>query len=113
METFWVVAILISHPSEAHVIDGYSARGHYATKVECFVHAGELALDFVHQQFVATRCEARLGHAPIKMDEKSVVHRSIAAAFSRRRPPLARAKMRARSSSARADRNANPCRAAW
>ena len=78
METFWVVAILISHPSEAHVIDGYSARGHYATKVECFVHAGELALDFVHEQFVATRCEARLGHAPIKMDEKSVVHRSIA-----------------------------------
>jgi hypothetical protein len=75
---FGVVVILISHPSKAHVIDGYSARGHYATKVECFVHAGELALDFVHQQFVATRCEARLGHAPIKMDEKSVVHRSIA-----------------------------------
>jgi hypothetical protein len=61
MEIFWAVVFIISSPAETHVIRGYGDKGHYATKEECLAAAGEEALDFVHQMYVATRCEPRLG----------------------------------------------------
>jgi hypothetical protein len=61
METFWVVVILISSPVDTHVMT--ERRRHYASEQECLVAAGETALIYAHQMYVAAKCEARLGAA--------------------------------------------------
>jgi hypothetical protein len=71
MEVFWVVVVLWAGPGETHEM--YGARGHYPTKEACLVAAGEEALKFVHQMYVATRCEARLGPAVPHGPPKAIV----------------------------------------